>query len=76
MFTGWNDIGYNFLVGGDGQAYEGRGWETLGAHASNWNSESIGICAIGTFTSSAPSAAIQSRTQALMRCGVSRVSYI
>lgn len=29
---GWFDIGYNFLIGGDGAAYEGRGWKTEGAH--------------------------------------------
>nr|CAH7742854.1 unnamed protein product [Callosobruchus chinensis] len=27
---GWNDIAYNFLVGGDGDAYEGRGWKKEG----------------------------------------------
>lgn len=27
---GWADIGYNFLVGEDGLAYEGRGWDRLG----------------------------------------------
>ncbi|KAJ6640718.1 Peptidoglycan-recognition protein LC, partial [Pseudolycoriella hygida] len=29
---GWDDIGYNFLVGGDGAVYEGRGWDKEGAH--------------------------------------------
>ncbi|XP_035785870.1 peptidoglycan-recognition protein LE-like isoform X4 [Anopheles albimanus] len=29
---GFADIGYNFLVGGDGQVYEGRGWNKQGAH--------------------------------------------
>lgn len=28
----WDDIGYNFLVGGDGAVYEGRGWDKVGAH--------------------------------------------
>lgn len=44
---GWNDIGYNFAVGGDGKAYVGRGWSTVGAHAPGYNSNSIGICIIG-----------------------------
>lgn len=25
---GWGDIAYNFLVGGDGSIYVGRGWDT------------------------------------------------
>lgn len=28
----WDDIGYNWLIGGDGQVYEGRGWNKQGAH--------------------------------------------
>ncbi|KAH9512608.1 Peptidoglycan-recognition protein SC1a [Bulinus truncatus] len=26
---GWNDIGYSFLVGGDGSVFEGRGWDKI-----------------------------------------------
>jgi peptidoglycan recognition protein len=48
--NGWSDIGYNFLVGGDGNIYEGRGWERVGAHAPGYNSNSMGICFIGSFT--------------------------
>lgn len=44
---GWYDIGYSFAVGGDGAAYEGRGWSTVGAHAPSFNDKSIGICVIG-----------------------------
>ena len=49
--NGWLDIGYNFLVGEDGRAYEGRGWTRVGAHAAGCNSRSIGIAIIGDFTS-------------------------
>jgi len=49
--NGWIDIGYNFVVGEDGNIYEGRGWTKQGAHAVNWNSRSIGIAVIGDFTS-------------------------
>ena len=48
--NGWNDIGYNFLVGEDGNVYEGRGWNIVGAHAPTYNFNSIGICVIGDFT--------------------------
>jgi hypothetical protein len=26
------DIGYSFLIGGDGNVYEGRGWDRVGSH--------------------------------------------
>jgi N-acetylmuramoyl-L-alanine amidase len=48
--NGWNDIGYNFLVGEDGNVYEGQGWNYVGAHAPAYNLRSIGICIIGDFT--------------------------
>ena len=50
----WRDIGYNFLVGGDGQVYEGRGWKSMGAHTKDYNSKSIGIAFIGTFNDNKP----------------------
>jgi len=46
---GWADIGYNFIVGGDGGVYEGRGWDKIGAHAKGYNNVSIGVNMIGTF---------------------------
>lgn len=48
---GWTDIGYNFLVGEDGNVYEGRGWGKKGAHSVPFNGKSIGICIIGDYTS-------------------------
>lgn len=51
---GWWDIGYNFLVGGDGFAYEGRGWKSEGAHTYGYNAKSIGIAFIGTFNKYMP----------------------
>ncbi|XP_013388318.1 uncharacterized protein LOC106157269 [Lingula anatina] len=46
---GWWDLGYNFMVGEDGRAYEGRGWTSQGAHARGFNSKSIGITIFGDF---------------------------
>jgi N-acetylmuramoyl-L-alanine amidase len=66
----WVDIGYNFCVGGDGLVYEGRGWMRVGAHTPNFNSVSIGICFIGTFTKTLPTAAALNAAKALIRCGV------
>ncbi|XP_058790796.1 peptidoglycan-recognition protein SC2-like [Phymastichus coffea] len=52
--NGWDDIGYNFLVGGDGNIYEGRGWDVQGAHTKNYNSKSIGLSFIGNFNKEQP----------------------
>lgn len=50
----WSDIAYNFLVGGDGYVYVGRGWDLAGAHTFNWNHRSMGICLVGTFSYQRP----------------------
>ena len=42
LFAGWSDIGYNFVVGEDGNVYEGRGWNSVGAHTYGYNNRSIG----------------------------------
>lgn len=72
---GWADIGYNFLVGQDGNVYEGRGWNNVGAHAAdarvNHNYGSIGISVIGTFNTIAPNAAALNAVKQLIACGVS-----
>lgn len=51
---GWDDIGYNFLVGGDGSVYIGRGWDNQGAHTKNHNANSICIAFLGTFNDNVP----------------------
>lgn len=70
--NGWNDIGYNFLVGEDGRVYEGRGWLTQGAHAPTYNSLSHGICIIGNFMERMPDMIAMDTARALMRCGVQK----
>lgn len=50
----WDDIGYSFLVGGDGYAYEGRGWYAIGAQVYGYNNKCIGIAFIGTFEQTLP----------------------
>lgn len=46
---GWSGIGYHFYVRKDGSIYRGRPIDTVGAHATNHNSYSIGICFEGNF---------------------------
>jgi flagellar hook assembly protein FlgD len=59
--NGWDDIGYNFLVDRYGQIFEGRGGgiaeNVIGAHAKGFNTGSVGVAVIGTFSSSAISTA-------------------
>lgn len=51
---GWDDIGYNFLVGGDGAIYVGRSWDIMGAHTKGFNTNSICFAFIGTFNTVKP----------------------
>lgn len=53
---GWSDIGYNFLVDYRGNVYEGRGWNRVGAHVKGYNTATIGVCVIGTYTNKLPAA--------------------
>jgi hypothetical protein len=47
--TQWIGIGYNFYIHQDGTIFEGRGWNTQGSHAANFNANSIGIALQGNF---------------------------
>lgn len=49
--NGWAGIGYHFVVRKSGTIERGRPEWALGAHASGSNSDSIGICFEGDFTS-------------------------
>ena len=42
---------FSFAIGGDGQIYEGRGFNVVGAHAPKYNDKSVGICLIGDWSS-------------------------
>jgi N-acetylmuramoyl-L-alanine amidase len=68
--NGWNDIGYNFLVDRYGQVFEGRGGgvqrNVIGAHAEGFNTGSVGIALIGTYSSKAPTADAENALGALL----------
>lgn len=44
---GFNAIGYNYVIYRDGSIHVGRPVWAVGAHCTNHNSKSIGICYIG-----------------------------
>jgi hypothetical protein len=52
--TGWNAIGYNFLVDKYGQVFEGRAGgvdqPVVGAQAQGYNTQSTGVAVLGTFS--------------------------
>ena len=41
---GWKCCGYHYYITRDGQLYQGRAEEEIGAHARHYNAHSIGIC--------------------------------
>ncbi|XP_010612872.2 peptidoglycan recognition protein 1 [Fukomys damarensis] len=70
---GWCDVGYNFLIGEDGHVYEGRGWNTKGAHSGpDWNSKSIGITFMGDYMERVPPKRALRAAQNLLACGVAQ----
>ncbi|KAJ6652030.1 hypothetical protein lerEdw1_015818 [Lerista edwardsae] len=53
----WCDMSYNFLIGEDGNLYEGRGWRNAGAHTFGYNDLSLGIAFMGNFLDKSPNEA-------------------
>ncbi|XP_071564588.1 uncharacterized protein [Temnothorax nylanderi] len=66
----FDDIAYNFMVGGDGLAYVGRNWNYTGGHSVNYNGISIGIAFIGDFTSVVPPKTQLNAAQKLIEVGL------
>lgn len=44
---GWHGIGYHFLIGIDGEVWEGRPLHRRGAHVSGHNAHTIGVAYVG-----------------------------
>lgn len=53
----YSDIGYHYVITGDGKLHVGRAAEKVGAHALGYNSKSLGICLTGNFEIEEPSEA-------------------
>ncbi|XP_070152810.1 peptidoglycan-recognition protein SA [Polyergus mexicanus] len=69
---GWDDIGYSFLIGGDGNVYEGVGWTHEGAHTYGYNKKSVGIVFIGNFDKKQASQKMLNAAHQLIECGKSQ----
>lgn len=61
--NGWDDIAYNFVVDRYGRIWEGRAGgvdkAVIGGHARGFNTGSVGVVALGEFTSSVPTGSMQ-----------------
>lgn len=59
--NGWTDIGYNWLIDKNGVLYQGRAFDVngsidvVGAHLGGGNTNTMGVCLIGDYTSIQPS---------------------
>ncbi len=85
---GWGDIGYNFLIDKFGNVYEGRysrnydgadpsgddasGNGVTAAHTSGWNSGTVGVAMLGTFTDQDVTSAARNSLEALLAWEASR----
>ena len=66
---GWAGIGYHFYVRTDGSIYRGRPEDTVGAHATGANSDSIGICFEGNYNE-------ETMTEVQIKAGQELVAYL
>lgn len=66
----YSDIGYSFLVGNDGNIYEGRGWSRTGAHTYGYNSKSLALSFIGNFNDQLPNERALDAAKNLIKCGL------
>ena len=66
--NGWSDIGYNFLIDPNGVIYEGRagGDSAVGAHFCGRNSNTMGVCMLGDYSSITPKIATQNSLKKLL----------
>ncbi|XP_037940336.1 peptidoglycan-recognition protein SA-like [Teleopsis dalmanni] len=68
----YDDIGYNFLIGNDGNVYEGTGWGVRGSHSYGYNMNGTGIAFIGNFIKKLPTRAALDAAKKLLECGVKK----
>jgi len=55
--NGWSDIGYHYIILGDGTLERGRSINKTGAHCKGHNKGSIGICVTGNTSQEPPTTA-------------------
>ncbi|MEM9991421.1 MAG: N-acetylmuramoyl-L-alanine amidase [Bacteroidota bacterium] len=65
---GWRDAGYNFMIDPNGVIYEGRagGDNAIGAHTCGANTNTMGICMLGNYSTVVPTSATQTSVKRLL----------
>lgn len=66
----YSDIGYNFVIGGDGYIYMARGWDKVGAHSKGFNYNSLGVAFVGDFRVDELNDNMKKAAETLMEFGV------
>lgn len=67
----FGDIAWNFLIGGDGAVYIGRGWDVQGPYAVGYDKwDTLTIAFIGTYVENEPSEQQISAAHGLIKLGV------
>ncbi len=64
--NGWDDIGYNWLIDPDGNIYQGRGDNVLGAHFCGTNGGTMGVCMMGNYQEADPAQEALSQLEKLL----------
>ncbi|EEC04446.1 peptidoglycan recognition protein, putative, partial [Ixodes scapularis] len=67
---GWDDIGYNFMIGGNGMVLEGRGWNHVGAHTVGFNNKSVSLGFVGDYSRQVPNERMIMAAMQLIECGI------
>ncbi|KAH9375600.1 hypothetical protein HPB48_013816 [Haemaphysalis longicornis] len=69
---GWDDLGYSFLIGGDGRVYVSRGWDRSGRHTFGYNDVALAVSFMGDFSRRLPSRAALWSLYRLIQCGLAQ----
>lgn len=67
LSKGWEGLGYTYVIHKDGAIWVGRPEHYHGAHASGYNTKSIGICLAGNFDATIPTEAQKTSLRWLMK---------
>lgn len=73
LSRGWEGLGYHYVIQKDGEIWQGRPENYHGAHTTNHNTDSIGICLSGNFDATLPTIEQKNALKGLL--GVLKAKY-